>query len=88
MIKRDNVINMESVRELVAQLDALRRDVLAGNVLGWGGTVKFADDREVVYVGGTFHTDTRARTRAMLLVSAQRMLAEDDPPKMKTVRSR
>lgn len=82
---RTNVIEMKTVRDLLIELDKIRSDVLAGNVQGWGGVVRYADGQDVTYVGGTFKTSTAARARAMLKVSASVMLREDDylpPPRL------
>jgi hypothetical protein len=78
-MKNTNVVWMGAVRELLAELDKLRSDVLAGGVQGWGGTVKYSDGREVVYLGGTFQESPEDRVRAMLKVSATRMRLEDPP---------
>jgi hypothetical protein len=79
---RSKVVYMAAVKDLLAELEKLRADVLAGDALGWGGTVKFRD-REVVYLGGTFKDSLEDQTRAMLKVSAARMLQEDPPLKMR-----
>lgn len=85
---RRTVVEMGTVREFLAQLEQLKSELLAGEIQGWGGVVKFADGRDVVYVGGSFRTSTADRTRAMLRVSAAVALRQDDylpPPKMVTV---
>lgn len=76
---KTKVVYMADVRDLLVELDKLRADVLAGEVQGWGGTVKFADGREVAYIGGTFKHSTADQARAMLKVSAVRMMREDPP---------
>lgn len=78
-MNKSNVVWMGAVRDLLAELDKLRADVLAGNARGWGGTVQYADGREVVYLGGTFKESSEDRVRAMLKVSATRMRLEDPP---------
>lgn len=80
-MKRTNVIEMRAVRELLNELDKIRSEVLSGEVQGWGGVVKHANGREVVYVGGSFKTSATDRARAMLKVSAA-VMKEDDylPP--------
>lgn len=75
-----NVIYMGAVRDLLSELDKLRADILAGEIEGWGGSVKFADGREVVYLGGTFKGDSESRARAMLRVSAMRAMRDDYLP--------
>lgn len=76
----NNVVYMESVRDLLSQLEKLRADVLSGQILGWGGSVWFADGREVVYLGGCFRESSASRARAMLRVSAARALLDDYLP--------
>lgn len=71
-MKSNNVVYMGAVRDLLVELDKLRADVLAGEVQGWGGSVLYADGREVCYLGGTFKEDSASRARAMLRVSAIR----------------
>jgi hypothetical protein len=78
-MNKTNVVYMGVVRELLAELDKLRADVLAGQAKGWGGTVMYADGREVVYIGGTFKESSEDQVRAMLKVSATRMRLEDPP---------
>lgn len=85
-MRTTNVIYMREVRDLLVELDKLRADVLAGEAKGWGGSVFYGDGREVVYIGGSFEENAQDRARAMLKVSAQRALREDDylpPPKKK-----
>jgi hypothetical protein len=84
-MNKSNVVWMGSVRDLLVELDKLRSDVLAGGVLGWGGTVMYADGREVVYLGGTFKESSEDRARAMLKVSATRMMREDPPLSLRNV---
>jgi hypothetical protein len=69
-MKKSNVVNMATVRELLLQLDQIRADVLAGDIAGWGGMVKHTDGTEVVYLGGTFRYSSADRTRCVLRVSA------------------
>lgn len=78
---KTNVIQMGAVRDLLAELDKLRSDVLAGEVLGWGGSVFYADGREVAYLGGSFRHNAKDQARAMLKVSVLRVLREGPPPK-------
>lgn len=78
-----NVVYMATVRDLLAELEKLKKDVLAGEVLGWGGSVKYADGREVPYIGGTFRNSAEDQARAMLRVSALRVLSEDPPLAMR-----
>jgi hypothetical protein len=83
-MQTSNVVYMREVRDLLAELDKLRADVLAGEAKGWGGSVFYADGREVVYIGGAFKDNAQDRARAMLKVSALRARREDDylpPPK-------
>lgn len=87
MPRTNNVVYMGAVRDLLAELDKLRANVLAGDIQGWGGVVKYADGREVAYLGGTFTTSSTDRARAMLKVSAARMLAEDEPLRLPGLRS-
>lgn len=75
----NNVVYMGEVRDLLTELDKLRADILAGDAKGWGGTVLYSDGREVVYIGGSFKDSSIDRARAMLKVSAVRMLREDEP---------
>jgi hypothetical protein len=82
-MKETKVVYMAAVKDLLAELEKLRLDVLAGEVQGWGGTVKFTDGREVAYIGGTFKHSTADQARAMLKVSALRTMMEDTPPKRK-----
>jgi hypothetical protein len=81
-MQANNVVYMGSVRDLLSELDKLRSDILAGEVEGWGGSVKFTDGREVTYLGGTFKGNSAERARAMLRVSAARVLHEEEtiPP--------
>jgi hypothetical protein len=79
---RTNVVYMGAVRELLTELDKLRADVLAGEAIGWGGSVFYADGSEVVYVGGSFRDNGQLQARAMLKVSVLRVLREDTPPKV------
>jgi len=79
-MKSNNVVYMGAVRDLLAELDKLRADVLAGAVQGWGGSVLYADGHEVVYLGGTFKEDSASRARAMLRVSAARARQDDYLP--------
>jgi hypothetical protein len=81
-MQANNIVYMASVRELLMELDKLRSDILAGEIEGWGGSVKFTDGREVTYLGGTFKGDSSERAKAMLRVSAVRVLHEDEtiPP--------
>jgi hypothetical protein len=79
---KSKVVYMAAVKDLLAELDKLRGDVLAGKALGWGGAVKYADGREVVYIGGDFRHNAADHTRVMLKVSALRMLQEDPPLKL------
>jgi hypothetical protein len=79
---KNNVVEMGTVRDLLAALDELRRDVLAGEIRGWGGSVLYGDGREVVYLGGTFRDSAADRARCMLKVSAVRM-QRDTPPRRK-----
>jgi hypothetical protein len=83
-VRRTNVIEMRAVRDLLAELDKLRSDILAGDVQGWGGVVKHADGQEVVYIGGTFKTSAADRARAMLKVSAVVMREDNYLPPVKT----
>jgi hypothetical protein len=69
-MNKSNVVLMANVRELLAELDKLKADVLKGNITGWGGMVKHADGNEVVYLGGTFRFSSEDRTRCVLKVSA------------------
>lgn len=69
-MKTNNVVYMETVRDLLAELDALRADVIKGGVVGWGGMVKHCNGSEVVYLGGTFKHNSDERTRCVLKVSA------------------
>jgi hypothetical protein len=82
-MKETKVVYMAAVKDLLAELEKLRLDVLAGEVQGWGGTVKFTDGREVAYIGGTFKSSTADQARAMLKVSALRMKTEDPPLRRK-----
>lgn len=75
---KSNVVYMGEVRDLLMELDKLRADVLAGDIRGWGGVVSRTDGREVIYLGGTFKTSSADRARAMLRVSAARVLREDE----------
>lgn len=75
---KSNVIYMATVRDLLIEWDKVRSDILAGEALGWGGTVQYKD-REVVYLGGSFRESAADRARAMLKVSAARMMREDPP---------
>lgn len=85
-MRTTNVVYMPAVRDLLVELDKLRADILAGEIEGWGGSVKYADGREVVYLGGTFKRDSAERARAMLKVSAMRVLHEGEtrPPSPRT----
>lgn len=83
---KSNVVQMGTVRELLAQIDRLRAEVLAGDVSGWGGSVLFADGRETVYIGGNFRENAEAQARSMLKVSALRVMREDTPPKLAQAR--
>jgi hypothetical protein len=85
-MNKSNVVWMGAVRDLLSELDRLRSEVLAGNVQGWGGTVKFSDGREVVYLGGTYKESSEDRVRAMLKVSATRMKLEDPPLPLRKTR--
>jgi hypothetical protein len=75
---------MTRVRELLTELDRLRSDVLAGEVQGWGGVVKYADGKDVLYIGGTFRISASDRVRAMLKVSAVAMREDEYLPPPKT----
>jgi hypothetical protein len=83
---KTNVVYMGAVRELLSELDKLRADVLTGEATGWGGSVFYADGREVVYLGGSIRHNAQDQARAMLKVSAQRVLREDVPPKSAGIR--
>lgn len=87
MPRTSNVVYMGAVRDLLAELDNLRLDVLAGEIQGWGGVVKYAGGKDVVYLGGSFKASSTDRARAMLKVSAARMLAEDEPLPLPGLRS-
>lgn len=80
---QSNVVYMAAVKDLLIELDKLRSDVLAGEIQGWGGVVRRSDGVEVVYLGGTFKTSSADRARAMLKVSAARVLREEEtiPPR-------
>jgi hypothetical protein len=78
-MKETKVVYMAAVKDLLAELEKLRLDVVRGEVQGWGGAVKFTDGREVAYIGGTFKDSSADQARAMLKVSALRMQAEDPP---------
>jgi hypothetical protein len=84
---KTNVVYMGAVRELLTELDRVRADVLAGEVLGWGGSVTYSDGREVVYLGGCFRDDSACAARAMLKVSAVRALNDGhlSPPPCKVL---
>lgn len=85
-MQANNVVYMGTVRDLLAELDKLRADILAGEIEGWGGSVKYADGREVTYLGGTFRGNSAERAKAMLKVSAVRVQHEDGtipPPPFK-----
>lgn len=79
-MKTKSVIFMGAVRELLSELDKLRADVLSGQIEGWGGSVTYADGREVIYLGGSFREDSASSARAMLRVSAERALRDNYLP--------
>jgi hypothetical protein len=82
---KTKVVYMAAVKDLLAELEKLRLDILAGEVQGWGGTVQFTDGQEVVYIGGTFRTNAEDRARCMLKVSAVRTIREDPPLTLRNI---
>jgi hypothetical protein len=84
MIKT-KVVYMAAVKDLLAEWEKIRRDILAGEVQGWGGSIKFTDGEEVVYIGGTFRTNAADRARCMLKVSAVRATREGQPLTLRNI---
>lgn len=78
-MQNTKVVNLGQVKDLMAEWDKVRQGILVGRVEGWAATLRCADGREVVYLGGVYKTDRALASRAALKQSAARMLAEDEP---------
>lgn len=77
-VTRTTVRNLGQVRDLLAEWDRVRSGIVAGRVCAFHVTLCDGDS-ETIYIGGAYKDDPERALRAVLRVSAARMLAEDDP---------
>lgn len=78
-MKNTKVVHIRQVRDLLAEWDVIRRDILRGRVCGWMGALQDVDGQNTVYLGGVFHNSSEDRLRAVLKMSAARVQTEAPP---------
>jgi len=81
---KTKVVQLGLVRDLLAEWERVRSRIAAGRVGGFQAV--FCDSeggQEEVFLGGVYQKDVSLATRAQLRISAARVLAEDEPPKIK-----
>lgn len=77
------VVQLGSVRELLMLVDELRGRILAGKTTDIHATLMNDGGEENVIASGVYVNDPQLAIRAILNASARRMLAQDDPPKLR-----
>lgn len=78
-MKNTKIVHLRQVRDLLAEWDVIRRDILRGNVSGWIGALQNGDGHETVYLGGLYGSDSAERLKAVLKMAAARV-QEEEPP--------
>lgn len=76
-MKNTKVVHLGQVRDLLAELEVIRQHVLQGNVSGWMGTLRDAEGRDTVYLGGVYKDSAEHRLGAVLKMSAARVQLEE-----------
>lgn len=77
-----NVIQLVGVRDLLGQVEQLRKAVIAGKVQGWTATVMDDLGKESIYLAGVYKDDPEQALKAALKQSAARVMREDAQPRL------
>lgn len=76
------VIQLVGIRDLLGQVEQLRKAVIAGRVQGWTATVMDDLGKESIYLAGVYKDDPEQALKAALKQSAARVMREDAQPRL------
>lgn len=80
---KTTIVYLDSVKEMLAELDKARREILRGRNVGFHTTLMGEDSSETIFLGGAYRDDPKRALGAILKTSAARAKAEDPPlPKL------
>lgn len=74
--------NLGSVRDMLIQWEAVRQEILTGEVSGFTTVLRSSANKETFHMGGVYKASQREALKAVLKLSVARMKAEDPPLKL------
>lgn len=82
-MNKTKVVDLGTVRDLLAEWERVRSHILAGGIAGFQVAFCGENTNETIFVGGTYKDNPTAALRVALKMSAARVLTEDPPPLLK-----